>query len=69
MKKTVETVGIQRRWNEIRSAFQELNRALPAPEDGAGTDLGITIAKAVILKTATQAMISTLKAQQRKDAA
>jgi hypothetical protein len=66
MKKTVETNAIQQCWNEIRSAFKQLNRALP-PDDGTKPDLSITIVEAVKLITATQAMISTLKAQQQKD--
>jgi Tfp pilus assembly protein PilO len=66
MKKTVETNAIQQRWNEIRSAFQQLNRVLP-PNDGTKPDLSVTISKTASLKAATQAMISTLKAQRQKD--
>jgi hypothetical protein len=65
MKKTVETNAIQQRWNEIRSAFQQLNRVLP-PNDGTKPDLSVTISKAANLKAATQAMISTLKAQRKR---
>ena len=41
--------------------------ALFLPIDGTKPDLSVTIAKAVNLKAATQAMISTLKAPRQKD--
>ena len=41
--------------------------ALFLPIDGTKPELSVTIAKAVNLKAATQAMISTLKAQRQKD--